>query len=252
MKTATLKHLAKPGINGVCTVLLIPMALIAQTGSQSPTPFEFKGTHLGMSLSEFKQVMTAKTVVDIPRGQAMGTKSNSRSGKQEVDTPFCSDTQSGFDGDLVGKKEGEVICNPSPSPRIAPSGVSAGHPVIPQLMDVAGVQLSSCLYHFYNGKLYSIRIEVYGQAFDTVAQAFSEKYGAYQKLPPTTYATALGAKWFGKNLTWVRGAQSIVATEGSSNGPSLNPIIRSSSQPSVFNFVDHTLEPPVEKKPLNF
>jgi hypothetical protein len=236
----------------LASVLMIPMALVAQAGSQSVAPFEFKGTHLGMSLSEFKQVMAAKTMVDIPRGQAMGTSSNRRSGKQEVETPFCTDTQSGFDGDLLGRKEGEVICNPSPSPRIAPSGVSAGHPIIPQLLDVAGVYLHSCLYHFYNGKLYSIRIEVYGQTFDTVAQAFSEKYGAYQKLPPTIYSTALGAKWSGKNLTWVRGTQSIVASEGSSNGPRLNPLIQSSTEYSVFSFVDHTLEPPVEKKPLNF
>jgi hypothetical protein len=233
-------------------VLMIPTALLAQTNPQSVVQFEFKGAHLGMTLSEFKQVMAAKTMVDVPRGQSMGTLSNMRSGKQEVDTPFCDDTQNGFDGDLIGRKAGEVICNPSPSPRMVPSGVSTEHPINPNLLDIAGVKVHSALYYFYEEKLYSIRIEGYGGDFNKVAQAFSEKYGTYQKLSPTVYSNALGARWAGQNLTWVRGTQAIVATEGSSNGPRVQPFLLSSNEYSTFIFVDHALEPPVEKKSLNF
>jgi hypothetical protein len=166
-------------------------------------PYEFKNTHLGMSLEEFKRVTSGDLVKRASEHTFLWVPRT-----KMVPTPFCTDSMRGFEGDpLFDLKKGEVVCNPSPQ--------DANE----NLLKVAGFRLRQITYSFYNGKLYKISLKISPGLFGAVLDAFSKKYGTPQKLESDSYQNGFGATWRGENFVWKKGEQLIILNEGAGGGP---------------------------------
>ena len=178
--------------------------------ADNPVHLTFKGNYLGMSLDEFKQQNVGEHVF-LNTGKPRWNGGPDKKFNKEVPTPLCTDEYRGFPGDNQNLAPDEVLCN------VAPGEINQA------ALRFGGIRAAVMLYRFNNKKLYQIEISFSSGDYLAVKSAFFQKYGQPTKLTTLAYQNGYGANWQGEVSIWNAGNQTIVATEGSGNGPAQNP-----------------------------